>query len=229
MGLIREIFLSTSLSTAAIILAAGSSSRMGGGHHKLLLPLNGRPVVAHVLDATLASQARPILIVLGHQADHVRTHINYYSEHHDISLIDNANYLQGMSTSLRAGVQTLLSNDYKKALISYQVDSALILLGDQPLITSKIIDTLITAYRTSGTSIIAPLYDGKRGSPVLFNEKLFSELIEVTGDEGGRTILQHHPEEVELVEMGTSLANYDVDTWESYQQVIELWESKGNV
>ena len=56
-------------STAAIILAAGSSSRMGGGRHKLLLPLGGRPVLTHVLEATLASQARPIVVVLGHQAE----------------------------------------------------------------------------------------------------------------------------------------------------------------
>ena len=61
-----------SSSTAAIILAAGSSSRMGGGRHKLLLPLDGRPVLAHVIDAALESYARPIVIVLGHQADQVR-------------------------------------------------------------------------------------------------------------------------------------------------------------
>jgi molybdenum cofactor cytidylyltransferase len=221
--------LNTSRSTAAIILAAGSSSRMGGGYHKLLLPLDGRPVLTHVLAAAVASQARPILVILGHQAEQVRTNIRPYSEHHDITLIHNANYLQGMSTSLRLGLQTLLSDDYKNKSTSYQVDSALIMLGDQPLITAKIIDTLITTYRTSGRSVVAPLYDGKRGSPVLFNEKLFPELIEVIGDEGGRTVLEHYPEELELVEMGTAVANYDVDTCEAYQQVVGLWKSKGKV
>ena len=67
--------MSTPNSFAAIILAAGSSSRMGAGRHKLLLPLGNRPVLAHVVMATLASQARPIVIVLGHQAEQVRTHI----------------------------------------------------------------------------------------------------------------------------------------------------------
>ncbi|MBV9691341.1 MAG: NTP transferase domain-containing protein, partial [Ktedonobacteraceae bacterium] len=62
----------SSSSTAAIILAAGSSSRMGEGRHKLQLPLGNRAVLLHVLDAALASQARPIIIVLGHQADQVR-------------------------------------------------------------------------------------------------------------------------------------------------------------
>ncbi len=79
--------MNTSLSTAAIILAAGSSSRMGGGRHKLLLPLDDRPVLAHVIDATLASQARPIIVVLGHQSDQVRSQILlvHLSLHHSIT------------------------------------------------------------------------------------------------------------------------------------------------
>jgi molybdenum cofactor cytidylyltransferase len=218
--------LNTSLSTAAIILAAGSSSRMGGGRHKLLLPLDDRPVLAHVIDATLASIARPIIIVLGHQADQVRTQIKPNTTSPSIMLVENTDYLQGMSTSLRMGVQMLISHSYRKASLSYHVDSALILLGDQPMITPQVIDTLITAYRTTGRTIVAPLYNGKRGSPVLFDESLFPELIEVTGDEGGRTVIEHHRQEVEVVEMGDALANYDVDTWEAYQQVVEAWEHK---
>jgi len=219
--------LNTAHSTAAIILAAGSSSRMGGGRHKLLLPLNDRPVLAHVIDATLASQARPILLVLGHQADQVRLQINPYTIHPDITLIDNTVYLQGMSTSMHIGLQKLISSDYKKAQSSYQVDSVLILLGDQPMITPLVINTLIAKYRETGKRIVAPLYGGKRGSPVLFDMSLFPELLEVTGDEGGRTVLEHHRQEVELVEMGDAQANYDVDTWEAYQQVVAAWEGKG--
>jgi molybdenum cofactor cytidylyltransferase len=219
--------LNTARSTAAIILAAGSSSRMGGGRHKLLLPLNDRPVLAHVIDATLASQARPILLVLGHQADQVRLQINPYTLHPDITLIDNTVYLQGMSTSMHIGLQKLISSDYKNAQSSYQVDSALILLGDQPMITPLVINTLIAKYREAGKRIVAPLYGGKRGSPVLFDMSLFPELLEVTGDEGGRTVLERHRQEVEPVEMGDVQANYDVDTWEAYQQVVAAWERKG--
>jgi molybdenum cofactor cytidylyltransferase len=218
--------LNTSLSTAAIILAAGSSSRMGGGRHKLLLPLDDRPVLAHVIDASLASQARPIIVVLGHQYELVRLQFQHYTLHRDIALIENALYQQGMSSSLRIGIQTLLTNDYRKDTPFYQVDSALIMLGDQPLLTPRIIDTLISAYRTAGSPIVAPLYKGKRGSPVLFDKSLFSELIEVTGDEGGRTVLERHHHEVELIEMGDTLANYDVDTWEAYEQVLEAWKSQ---
>lgn len=218
--------MNTSLSTAAIILAAGSSSRMGGGRHKLLLPLDDRPVLAHVIDASLASQARPIIIVLGHQSGQVRSQIKQYSIHDDITLVENAHYQLGMSSSLRIGIQTLLTDGYKKIHLAYQVDSALIVLGDQPLITPTVIDKLITAYRTAGSPIVAPLYKGMRGSPVLFDKSLFSELIEVTGDEGGRTVLVRHRHEVGLIEIGDALANYDVDTWEAYEKVVEAWKGK---
>lgn len=208
--------------TAAIILAAGSSSRMGGGRHKLLLPLHDRPVLAHVLDATLPSQARPVILVLGHQAGQVRQQIAAYIKHPDLIIIENADYLQGMSTSMRLGIQKL-SSDYTKSPDS-MVDSALILLGDQPLITAQNIDTLIAMYRTTGKRIIAPTYEGKRGNPILFDASLFPELLEVTGDEGGRRVLERHRSEIATVEMGDALANIDVDTWEVYQQVVAAWE-----
>jgi molybdenum cofactor cytidylyltransferase len=144
----------------------------------------------------------------------------------DITLIENAEYLQGMSTSMCMGVQVLLSHGYKKRDVPYHVDSALIVLGDQPMLTSQVMDRLINAYRSTGKRIIAPLYGGERGSPVLFDASLFPELMEVTGDEGGRTVLQRHRQEVELIEMGDAQANYDVDTWEAYQQVLEAWERK---
>lgn len=211
--------------TAAIILAAGTSSRMGANRHKLLLPLHDRPVLAHVLDAVQASQARPVVLVLGHQPEQVRTHISPYTTHFDFYIIENPGYLQGMSTSLRLGVQTLLSFGYTKSL-SESIDSALILLGDQPLITAQHINTLIATYRTTGKRIIAPTYEGKRGNPILFDASLFPELLEITGDEGGRTVLERHREEIATVEMGNPLANIDVDTWDAYQRVIKVLERK---
>ena len=209
--------------TAAIILAAGSSSRMGGGRHKLLLPLHDRPVLAHVLDAVLASQARPIVLVLGHQAEQVRAQIASFATHSDLSIIENTDYLQGMSTSMHLGIQTLQTNGYTKSS-DKEINSTLVLLGDQPLISAQHIDTLIATYRTTGKRIIAATYEGKRGNPILFDASLFPELLEVTGDEGGRSVLERHREEIATVEMGNPLANIDVDTWDSYQRVIEAWK-----
>jgi molybdenum cofactor cytidylyltransferase len=208
-------------STAAVILAAGSSSRMGGGRHKLLLPLDGRPVLAHVIEAALASQARPIVVVLGHQAEKVRAEMAAYFERPGIIVVENRDYLQGMSTSMRAGLGVLIGEG--------KVHSALIMLGDQPLITARVIDTLIDTARTGRKRIVAPLYGGKRGGPTLFGASFFGELMEISGDEGGRKVLEKYRKEVVMVELGDVAdvaANYDVDTWEAYQEVLEAWQRK---
>lgn len=209
---------------AAIILAAGSSSRMGLGRHKLLLPLGERPVLSHVIAATLASQAFPIVLVLGHEAQQVCKSIAHDLSSPAFIIVENAEYLQGMSTSLRAGLRPLMKRDAITEEIRYFVDSALVLLGDQPLITPHIIDALFATRRTTRKLIIAPLYNGKRGNPVLFANTLFPELLEVTGDEGGRSVLERHTQDIATVEVGDATTSYDVDTWEAYQQVLALWQ-----
>jgi molybdenum cofactor cytidylyltransferase len=215
--------MADSPTTAAIILAAGTSSRMGAGRHKLLLPLAGRPVLAHVIEAALASQGRPIIVVLGHQANEVRTQLAAWLANPAIIVVDNPDYAQGMSTSIHVGIQTLISYGYTKS--QSVVDSALIILGDQPLITSQIIDALIHAHQTGNKGIVAPLYDGQRGNPVLFHASFFPELLEAGGDEGGRAALQHHRDEVATIDLGSAARWYDVDTWEAYQEVVAAWQN----
>src|SRR5207249_8985931 len=170
-----------------------------------------RSVLAHVLEATLASHARPIILVLGHEAEQVRASIFQYTTHPSITLVENSDYLQGMSTSLRVGLQALVTKESKK---EYSVEGALVILGDQPLMTTHVLDTLIATRQTTGRHIIAPLFNNRRGNPVLFDASLFSELMEVTGDEGGRSIIERHRHDVATVEVGNELATYDVDTWE---------------
>ena len=215
-----------SSSASAIILAAGSSSRMGAGRHKLLLPLAGRPVLEHVIEATFASQARPIIIVLGHQASQVRSHINTYAGHPGVIIIENAHYLQGMSTSLHAGLHALMTIANIQTPPAPEVRSTLVILGDQPLMTTAIIDTLIATWQVTGKRIVAPLYDGRRGNPVLFDASLFAELLQTSGDEGGRSVIERHKQEMAALEINNAQASYDIDTWEAYQQVLQAWENK---
>ncbi len=92
------------------------------------------------------------------------------------------------------------------------------------MITASIIDTLIATKQTTGKSIVVPLYNGKRGNPVLFGASLFPELMEVTGDEGGRSVIMRHPQDSINVEQGEATASYDIDTWEAYQQVVAEWQ-----
>jgi molybdenum cofactor cytidylyltransferase len=209
---------------AAIILAAGSSSRMGAGRHKLFLPLGEQPVLVLVLEAVLAAQTRPIVLVLGHQAAQARALLDPYLHVPDLQIIENPAYQQGMSTSLRAGLQVLTNPN--EHLPKEHIGGAIILLGDQPLITARIIDGLVATWRDEGKRIVAPLYNGKQGNPVLFSAKLFPELAKVTGDEGGRSVIERHREEVVTVEVEDAQASFDVDTWEAYQQVIVEWQQK---
>lgn len=207
--------------TAAVILAAGTSSRMGEAGNKLLLPLHHRPVLAHVIEATLGSRARPIVLVLGHQAREVRAHIQKDLKEGDVEVVENPAYAQGQSTSMKAGLRALLSDARLREL-----DSVIFLLGDQPMITSVMIDTLILLREQSGKRIVLPLYQGQRGNPVLFALDLAPELLQVNGDEGGRGVLKRHPDELATLEMGEEAANFDVDTWEAYQEVLAAWQLK---
>lgn len=204
---------------AAIILAAGTSSRMGQERHKLLLPLGNRPVIAHVLEAVLASRAAPILLVLGYRSAHVRTELAPYLANSRVVPIENTRYDEGMSTSIHAALEAL-------PRVAPACESTLIILGDQPLLSPNILDTLITARHTTRKRIIAPLYQGQRGNPVLFARDLFPELLEVRGDEGGRQVIMRHREDLETVEVGSPHANYDVDTWEAYQAVVAEWQQR---
>ncbi|MBV9711201.1 MAG: nucleotidyltransferase family protein [Ktedonobacteraceae bacterium] len=218
--------MSTSGSFAAIILAAGSSSRMGAGRHKLLLPLGNKTVLAHVIAATLASKARPVVIVLGHQAEQVRTQIATFLTSPEVFSIENPDYPLGMSASLRTGIQALIQSENIQRQAFHSIDGAIIMLGDQPLMTRQIIDALITCKQTTGKRIIAPLYNGRRGNPVLFDSRLFPELMEISGDEGARSIIERHWQEVATVELNDAMASYDVDTWEAYQAVVAEWAKK---
>lgn len=214
----EEAIVSGEPGCAAILLAAGTSSRMGAGRHKLLLPLAGRPLVQHSVEAILRSQARPLVIVLGHRAEEVRAALGDYAADPAVELVINSDYAQGMSTSLRCGLQTLLARAAR--LGQPPPAAALIFLGDQPFIPPHLIDRLIAAWRSSGRRIVAPSYEGRRGNPVLFASALFPELEGVTGDEGGRRVIERHRAEIALVEVEEALASHDVDTWEAYQTAL---------
>ena len=213
-------------SFAAIILAAGSSSRMGAGRHKLLLPLGKKPVLAHVIEAALASQARPIMIVLGHQAEHVRNEVAAFTTLPNVISIENPDYLQGMSTSLRAGLQALIHSQNTAEQAFHSLDGVIVMLGDQPLMTAHTIDSLIAHKQATGKRIIAPLYNGRRGNPVLFDASLFPELLAIQGDEGGRSVIERHKQEVATIEQSDAMPDYDVDTWDAYQTVLAEWKKK---
>src|SRR5262249_58429133 len=132
---------------------AGRSTRMGRDN-KLLCDVAGIPMVRRVAEAALASRARPVSVVVGHQADEVRRALAGL----DVASIANPDYAKGLASSLRAGLGALPPTV-----------GALVLLGDMPTLEAAHLDRLIEAFlAATGGTIIVPVHGGQRGNPVLW-------------------------------------------------------------
>jgi molybdenum cofactor cytidylyltransferase len=185
---------------AGVILAAGRSSRMGS--NKLLEPVGGRPMILHAVDAVLASAARPVIVVTGHQAEDIRRAV----AGHEVTLVHNAAYEEGMSTSLRAGI----------AALPKECEGALVCLGDMPGIRAGHIESLIAAFNPAESrSIIVPVHGGRRGHPVLWAARFFAEMASIKGDVGARHLIGEHADEVREVTIDDPSVLLDVDTPEA--------------
>ncbi len=186
---------------AALVLAAGQSRRMGGSN-KLLAEIEGRPMVARVVDAVLASPARPVIVVTGHQEAKVRDVL----EGREVRFVHNPDYAEGLSTSLKRGV----------AALGPEVDGVLVCLGDMPRVAPAHLERLIAAFGPAeGRAICVPTKDGKRGNPVLWGAEFFAEMKEVAGDVGARHLIGEHPEALHEVAMDDEAVLVDVDTPEA--------------
>jgi len=186
---------------AAVVMAAGQSRRMGM-RNKLLIPVDGIPMVVRAVDTALASQAGPVVVVTGHQADEVKTAL----AGRDVIFTHNPDYADGMSTSLRAAVKALPAD----------ADGALILLGDMPTIQPDHLNRLIAAFSpVEGRAIILPTANGKRGNPALFARRFFKEMQQVAGDMGARQIIAEHDDLVREVALDDDAIFLDVDTPEA--------------
>jgi molybdenum cofactor cytidylyltransferase len=186
---------------AAVILAAGRSTRMGPAN-KLLADLSGKPLVRWVAEAALASQARPVLAVMGHQAAEVTNAVAGL----DLTLVHNPDYATGLASSLKAGIRALPET----------TDSALVLLGDMPRITTAHIDRLIAA--SASGKIVVPVHESQRGNPVLWPAQYFPELLALEGDAGAKRFLTAHAADVHEVELGTDAIFLDIDTPDALAQ-----------
>ncbi|HEU4377622.1 MAG TPA: nucleotidyltransferase family protein [Hyphomicrobiaceae bacterium] len=183
---------------AAIVLAAGRSTRMGAAN-KLLADIGGKPMVRHVVEAALASQAHPVLVVTGHQADEVRAALARL----DVAVATNPDFATGLSSSLKAGIRALPKH----------VAGALVLLGDMPRIEAAHLDAMIAAWASdAGQTIVVPVHQGQRGNPVLWPADLFDEMLALEGDVGARTLMIRHTHRVREIELGTDAIGMDVDT-----------------
>lgn len=183
---------------AALTLAAGRSLRMEGSN-KLLVELDGIPVVVRVVRTLISSQAKPIVVVTGYQEGQVRQALSEY----DVVFAHNPEYADGMSTSLRHGVATLPS----------EIDGVLVCLADMPWITADHINRLISSFDPlRGRTICVPTSCGQRGNPVLWGKLFLPEISRLVGDAGARDLIAKHTDHVCEVEMEDAAVLTDVDT-----------------
>ncbi len=197
---------------AVIVLAAGRSTRMGGPN-KMLADADGQPLVVHAVKAALASQAVEVVVVLGHMADQVKAAIVQAVPTSRLRFVINPDFAEGLSRSVRTGI----------AALGKDIDAAIVQLGDMPGVNSALLDRLMAAFSpVEGRSICVPTVGGKRGNPVLWDRRFFSEIAKVEGDTGAKHLIGEHADLVCEVEMSGEAAITDIDTPEA----LAAWRAR---
>jgi molybdenum cofactor cytidylyltransferase len=190
---------------AGVLLAAGRSQRMG--QPKLLLPWRGEPLVRFVARQALQTRLNELIVVVGHRAEHIIATLDGV----DVRIVRNADFVDGQSTSLSAGI----------AAVSPAASAALVLLADQPLLQPATIDALIDRYLQARAPIVAPRIEGQRGNPVLFDRTLFPALQTISGDQGARSVIKAHEHAICWLDTTDGGILLDIDTPEMYGQLVE--------
>ncbi len=190
---------------AAIVLAAGRSTRMGP-LNKMLAEIGGKPLVRIAAEQALASRAKPVIVVTGHQHEQVEAALAGLP----VRFVHNPDYAEGLGTSLRTGI----------AAVPAEAGGAIVCLGDMPQVDSGLIDKLLAAFDPEkGALIVVPSIDGKRGNPVVWSRRFFNELMSISGDVGARHLIGQYAEVMTEVQLSGEAALTDVDTPESLKAV----------
>lgn len=185
---------------SAIVLAAGEGRRMG--LLKLGLPLDGKSLLQRVVEAALLAPVDEVVVVLGHGSAELLPQL---PTDRRVRTVLNSRYAEGQSSSLKAGIGALAP----------QSEAAVFLLADQPRIDPEAITAVVNAFRSRHAALVRARYRGMAGHPVLFARALFPQLLETTGDQGGREVLARHRAETITVDLDLE-APEDVDTMEDY-------------
>ena len=185
-----------------VVLAAGASVRLG--KPKQLLEYEGKNLLQHVLDAAVNSDAKPVIAVLGANADLVSKEIDKSKVH----VVKNSEWEEGMASSLRIGLKALQK-------ISPSVEGVIFMVCDQPHVSAALINDLINTHVGSCKPIVTCNYGEATGPPALFHKSLFAELMKLKGDVGARKVIQQHSDKVATVLF--TKGEIDIDTKEDYE------------
>jgi molybdenum cofactor cytidylyltransferase len=190
---------------AAVVLAAGRSTRMGA-INKLIAEIGGKPLVRIAAEQALASRAKPVIVVTGHEHERVEAALAGLP----VRFVHNPDYADGLGTSLKAGI----------AAVPADADGVVVCLGDMPQVDAGLIDKLIAAIDPErGGLVVVPSIDGRRGNPVVWSRRFFHDLTAISGDIGARHLIGSYAEAVVEVPVAGEAALTDVDTPESLSAV----------
>lgn len=168
---------------AAVILSGGASSRMGSP--KALLPYQGRPFLEHLMEITNRPEIGARKVVLGADADSIAKAIPLKAN----EIVINPAWEKGQLSSIQAAVRKIPAG----------TDGMLLCLIDHPLISSALVSELITQFYKSRKPIVLPVFEGRRGHPVIFSASLYDELLRAPLETGARAVVWAHASEVEEV------------------------------
>jgi molybdenum cofactor cytidylyltransferase len=178
------------------------------GRAKQLLRFRGQTLLECVVDNALRSLLHEVVVVVGHQADRLVPLLTGRG----VAVVRNPRYASGQSSSIRAGLGAL----------GAEADAALFLLGDQPLITPEIIDTILAAYQRNPAPIVQPTFGGRRGNPVLFDRRTFPRLTALAADTGARVLFEAYAGQIVKVPVADPAIHFDIDTEQDYRRLLEL-------
>lgn len=192
------------MSINIVILAAGSSSRLG--QSKQLIQVNGKSLLKHAAKSALDSEADSVTVVLGSNSPSHKLEI----EPLGVEIIENKNWQTGMGSSLKVGLNHLLSS-------TAEIQAIIVMVCDQPYLTTAHLNKLISTYRKQKSEIVASTYNTTKGVPALFNASMFPKLITLGDEQGARKIIEKHIGTISLVPF--EKGEIDIDTPEDLEKL----------
>ena len=198
------------IKTAGIILAAGASVRFG--QPKQLIKLRDKYLIEWVLDAALNSRLQTVVLVLGHEHRAILRALGTKADHPGLNVVINPNHHDGQSTSLKAGL----------TCVRQAFSSVMYLLADQPMINSDAIDRMLDQFHNSDKDICVPVFEGRRGTPTIFKQSIYEEIMMIDGDIGARNIIAKKAERVLYAKIKDPKCFFDIDSKEDLEKLLDL-------
>lgn len=192
---------------SSIILAAGNSSRLNG-ESKQLLEFHGKTFLRRSAEIAVAANLHSTVVVLGANSENLRKEIDDLP----VRIAVNEKWATGMSLSIKTGLAEFITEE--------NLDAVVIMLCDQPLVTTETLDNLCEAFVRTGKPIAACEYENTVGVPALFSSEVFAELMNLHESDGAKKIIEKYEGKTVLV--AAPEAALDVDTLEDYEKLKQL-------